>query len=342
MARTDMGPLAQESLRLSVAIPTYNRGTLLQANLRNLLSQIQSIGESFEVVVSDNASSDDTESIVAALIAEGGPIVYFRNATNLGMDKNADLAIRRSRGEYVLLFGDDDMLEPGALANILRCLTEHPDLGIIYANFRIFDTRLEREIDFRDVAFDPIESDEYFADGMEVVKRTRKIFAAISGGVFRRELWVQAEPERFYGSIFIHVGITMDILCRLRAPAYVFKQALFKYRLNDSAPGKIKPYQDIFAVSFGLLGILNAYKQYLPTHLFREIYNRELRWTREKVVGAKSRESVAVIQTCRQMRRSYDTSRVDFWLIDLPMLLIPRWMLLLPYELYRAVKYKKG
>ncbi|MBK9350985.1 MAG: hypothetical protein IPN05_12760 [Sulfuritalea sp.] len=145
------------------------------------------------------------------------------------------------------------------------------------------------------MAFDPIESDGYFADGMKVVERTRKIFAAISGGVFRRELWVQASPERFYGSIFIHVGITMDILCRVRAPAYVFKQPLFKYRLNDSAPGRIKPYQDIFAVSFGLLGILNTHKQYLPTHVFREMYNRELRWTREKVLGAKSRESVPVM-----------------------------------------------
>lgn len=337
-----MEPLAQEKLRLSVAIPTRNRGTLLQANLRNLLSQIPSVGESVEVVVSDNGSSDDTQSIVAALIAEGGPIVYFRNATDLGMDKNADLAIRRSRGEYVLLFGDDDMLEPGALATILRCLAEHPDLGIIYANFRIFDARLEREIDFRDVAFDPIEFDEYFADGMEVVERTRKIFAAISGGVFRRELWLQAKPERFYGSIFVHVGITMDILCRLRAPAYVFKQPLFKYRLNDSNPGKIKPYSDIFAVSFGLLGIMNTHKQCLPTSVFKEMYVKELRWTREKVLGAKSRESVPVIQTSRQMWRSYDTTRADFWLIDLPMLLIPWWMLHLPYRLYRTVKYRKG
>lgn len=314
----------------------------MEENLSKLLWEICSLEEPVDIVVSDNASVDETESIVSLMIAQGAPISYYRNPANLGMDENADLAIRRSRGEYVLLFGDDDMLESGALATILRCLTEHPDLGIIYANFRIFDTTLEREIDFRDVAFDPIESDEYFADGMEVVERTRKIFAAISGGVFRRELWVQAASERFYGSIFIHVGITMDILCRVRAPAYVFKQPLFKYRLNDSAPGRIKPYQDIFAVSFGLLGILNAHKQYLPTHVFREMYNRELRWTREKVLGAKSRESVPVIETSRQMRRSYDTSRADFWLIDLPMLLIPRWLLNLPYRLYRAVKYQKG
>lgn len=328
--------------RLSVAIPTYNRGSFLQENLRSLASQIAVLDEPVEVVVSDNASTDDTQAIVAAHIADVGPITYFRNATNLGMDENADLAIRRSRGEYVLLFGDDDMLEPDALATILQCLNDHPDVGMIYMNFRIFDTALACEIDFRDVAFDPIEQNAYFADGMEVLRRTKKIFAAISGGVYRRDLWEQANPERFYGSIFIHVGITMDILCRIRAPTYIFKQPLFKYRLNDSAPGKIKPYQDIFAVSFGLLGILRTHKRYLPAAIFREMYNRELRWTREKILGAKARESVRVMETFRQMRRSYDTSRLGFWLIDVPMLMIPHWLLNAPYRLYRRAKYRNG
>lgn len=332
---------SKEKYRLSVAIPTYNRGELLQANLQNLISQISDLGEPVEVVVSDNASSDNTESIVATLVADGGPVVYFRNATNLGMDENADLAIRRSRGDYVLLFGDDDILESGALSAVLRCLTEYPDIGIIYLNFRIFDTSLEREVDFRDVAFDNIDGDTYFPDGFDVVRQTKKIFAAISGGVYRRQLWESADPSRFYGSIFVHVGITMDILCRAHAPAFIFKKPLFKYRLNDSAPGRIKPFRDIFAVSFGLLRILTAHKRYLPACVFKEMYGKELRWTREKVLGAKARAPVPIIETFRQMRRSYDTSRPDFWLLDSPMLLLPHWLLSLPYHFYRICKYRR-
>jgi glycosyltransferase involved in cell wall biosynthesis len=325
---------------LSVAIPTYNRAKLLQENLRNLTAQITELDELVEIVVSDNASSDETASVVAASIKNGSPIIYFRNKFNLGMDENADLAIRRSRGKYVLLFGDDDILEQGALETILHCLNTHPDLGVIYSNFRVFDTSLEKRIDFRDLAFDNISVDSYFSVGLDVIKQTKKIFAAISGGVYRRQLWVSGNPGRFYGSIFIHVGITLDILCRVRAPAYIFKKPLFKYRLNDSAAGQIKPFGDIFAVSFGLLRILKEHKRYIPASVFREMYGKELQWTREKVLGAKARAPVPIIETFRQMRRSYDTSRPDFWLLDSPMLLIPHWLLRFPYRIYRLARYR--
>jgi glycosyltransferase involved in cell wall biosynthesis len=327
-------------IKLTVAIPTYNRSKFLIENLNNLILQSKNLSSSIELVVSDNASIDDTKEKVLKLIAEGAPIKYYRNNTNLGMDENADLSIQRSKGQFVLLLGDDDLLESNALEKILECLTKYPDLGILYMNFRIYDCNMHKEIDFRDQAFDPIEVDSYFPEGISVVEKTHKIFAAISGGVYRRELWQQADPKRFLGTIFIHVGVTLDILCRVRAPAYIFKRPLFKYRLNDSAPGKIKSYSDIFAVSFGLLRILTAHKRYIPAQVFHKMYHRELIWTREKIIGAKARESVPILENFRLMRGSYDISRLDFWIVDVPMLLIPRWLLSIPYQLYRLIKYR--
>ena len=327
-------------MRLSVAIPTYNRAHFLKANILNLLDQISRLDELIGIVVSDNASTDGTDAMVMHLIEGGAPINYYRNDVNLGMDENADLAIKRSVGEYVLLLGDDDMLEPCALRAIIQCLKSYPNVGLIYLNFKIYDKNLEKEVDFRDLAFDPIEVDTFFSDGLAVIEKTKKIFAAISGGVYRRALWEQADPKRFYGTIFIHVGVTMDILCRMRQPAYVFKQPLFRYRLNDSAPGEIKSYKDIFAVSFGLLRILTTYKKYISFSVFNEVYERELKWTREKILGAKARETVPVSSTIGLMKRSYDVSRIDFWILDLPMLLAPKWFLALPYRLYRLIKYR--
>jgi len=327
-------------IKLTVSIPTYNRSDYLSDNLSCLLKQIKTLPESVNIVISDNASTDSTEEMVLNLISAGAPIIYYRNHENIGMDRNADLAIKRSTGQYVLLLGDDDILEPYALEEILCCLTKHPNLGMIYMNFRIYDSNLENEINFRDLAFDPIQVDSYFPDGLAVVKKTHKIFAAISGGVYRRELWEQAEPKRFWGTIFIHVGVTLDILCRVRAPTYIFKRPMFKYRLNDSAPGKIKSHNDIFAVSFGLLRILAAHKRYIPAHVFHQMYDRELVWTRKKILGAKARESVPILANLRLMRGSYDISRLDFWIIDVPMLLIPRCLLNIPYQLYRLIKYR--
>jgi len=327
-------------MKLSIAIPTFNRAEFLRQNLLDLRRQIRLLDQPVEVVISDNASTDDSESVVSEFFSEEVPFRYLRNSTNLGMDVNVDLAIQACRGEFVLLLGDDDLLGSNALEEILNCITKYPDLGIIYMNFRIYDRNLEKEIDFRDLAFDPIEVDSYFPDGITVVEKTHKIFAAISGGVYRRDLWQQAESKRFWGTIFIHVGVTLDILCRVRAPAYIFKRPLFKYRLNDSAPGIIKSYSEIFAVSFGLLRILTTHKSFIPAPVFHQMYQRELVWTREKILGAKARESVPILATLKLMRRSYDISRLDFWIIDVLILLIPRWLLNAPYQLYRLIKYR--
>jgi hypothetical protein len=72
------------------------------------------------------------------------------------------------------------------------------------------------------------------------------------------------------------------------------------------------------------------------------MYQRELSWTREKILGAKARERVPVKKTFSEMRQSYDTSRPDFWLLDVPMLLIPKWLLNLPYQAYRLLKYRRS
>lgn len=332
----------QQGLKLSIAIPTYNRVRFLKDNLINLIFQLECLNEKIEIVVSDNASSDDTEMMVAELIATGAPILYFKNESNVGMDRNADLAVRRCSGEYVLLMGDDDFLELDSLKEILTCLVDYPNVGIIYSNFRVYDADLVREINIRDHAFDAIEKNTYYEDGLEVLKNTKKIFAAITGGVYKRVLWDQAHPQGFFDSIFIHVGVTLYIMCNIRAPAYIFKQPLFKYRLNDNTKGKIKSFQDIFSVSFGLLGILKKNKRYLPSPVFQQMYIKELQWTRAKILGAKARESVPIFQTMRQMKECYDTSQVSFWLIDLPLLWIPSWILKVPYQTYRVIKYRKG
>jgi hypothetical protein len=49
---------------------------------------------------------------------------------------------------------------------------------------------------------------------------------------------------------------------------------------------------------------------------------------------------VPVGSTIDLMKRSYDTSRIDFWAFDVPMMLIPKCLLAVPYRLYRLVKYR--
>jgi glycosyltransferase involved in cell wall biosynthesis len=156
-------------VHLTIAIPTWKRAKYLKENLEALLYQISIIEELVIIVVSDNASSDDTESMVAELISIGAPIKYWRNDLNVGFDKNVHLAVQRREGDIVLLLGDDDRLAEEALSEVLVTFKRHTDLGLIYMNSRAYDDELRYEIDFHDVAFDRIEEDTYFKDGLDVL-----------------------------------------------------------------------------------------------------------------------------------------------------------------------------
>ena len=102
---------------LTIAIPTYNRSGFLAQLLEILAPQLA--GESrVELIISDNASPDDTPEVVASFREKGLALIYRRNETNIGPDANFLQCFEQARGEYLWLFGDDDIILPGGIRNI--------------------------------------------------------------------------------------------------------------------------------------------------------------------------------------------------------------------------------
>lgn len=113
-------PTEQKPL-LTIAVPTYNRSRYLAELLEILAPQLA--GESdVELIISDNASIDDTESVVESFCRQGMKCRYLRNEVNIGSDCNFLRCFREAAGEYFWLFGDDDILVPGGLRKILSFL----------------------------------------------------------------------------------------------------------------------------------------------------------------------------------------------------------------------------
>ena len=120
---------------ISVCIPTYNRAALLEKALKSILGEFE--GAAIEVIVSDNASEDKTEEIVRAYQRQHPNVRYYRNETNIGLDDNAVSCLQRAVGEYVFMFSDDDILLPGSREHLLRVIRGfQPDL--LYLNHRGF------------------------------------------------------------------------------------------------------------------------------------------------------------------------------------------------------------
>src|SRR5215469_3678455 len=79
--------MTQQRPLLTLAVPTYNRVIFLRQFLDSLRDQLRSISE-VEVIVSDNASTDETPEIMKEELQRGTPLTYIRNPENIGPDAN--------------------------------------------------------------------------------------------------------------------------------------------------------------------------------------------------------------------------------------------------------------
>jgi glycosyltransferase involved in cell wall biosynthesis len=107
---------------LTIAIPTYNRATMIGPLLAALLEQMHD-EKRVELLVSDNASTDGTREVIRTYQNSGLAIRYIRNGTNLGADRNILQCFEQAHGQYVWIFSDDDLILPGSLQRILSALT---------------------------------------------------------------------------------------------------------------------------------------------------------------------------------------------------------------------------
>jgi glycosyltransferase involved in cell wall biosynthesis len=117
--------------RVTIAIPTYNRATkTLPETLRSALAQTY---QHVEVIVSDNCSTDATESVVRSF---GGGVVYIRQSRNLGLNGNLNQCIEQANGDYVLLLHDDDLIDPDFVESCVHAVGIN-QVGLIRTGIRI-------------------------------------------------------------------------------------------------------------------------------------------------------------------------------------------------------------
>jgi Flp pilus assembly protein TadD len=116
--------MTPEPKLLSILIPTRNRLTWLELLLRQLAQEPEVCDGQVEMLVSDNASTDQTPELLERLADEfpSFALQFFVQEENLGLVGNIAWLVEAADSEYVWLLGDDDRPEPGAVAEILAAL----------------------------------------------------------------------------------------------------------------------------------------------------------------------------------------------------------------------------
>jgi abequosyltransferase len=122
---------------LTIAVPTYNRSRHLSTFLSAIAPQLAA-EPPVELLISDNASPDETPNLVHRYQADGIQIRYIRNDANVGADRNILQCFEKAAGKYVWICGDDDVVEPGGLRRVLAHLRSEPEYDMIFLQARGF------------------------------------------------------------------------------------------------------------------------------------------------------------------------------------------------------------
>jgi abequosyltransferase len=185
---------------LTIAFPTYDRAALLDRQLAWLSRALAGHERDCEILVSDNASPDDTPSVVErwrkTLSERGTTVRANRNAENVGAIRNIAFCIGAARGRHVWTVGDDDEIEDGALAYVLTQIRQHPDLALLTLNF---SSRLVTTSELRFERCYEIDDDAVHVDGRELFMRCLEHdpggVALTTAQVYRSDLAGQAIRE---------------------------------------------------------------------------------------------------------------------------------------------------
>ncbi|WP_372753009.1 glycosyltransferase family 2 protein [Mariniflexile sp.] len=118
-------------MQVTIGIPTFNRLEYLKQAIDSCLTQTY---KPFEIVISDDSTTDDTEAMVKELQAKPLEVAirYKRNKPGLRQVKNVNQLFDMAQGEYIVLLHDDDLLHKETLAVFKSVLEKDPAIDIVF------------------------------------------------------------------------------------------------------------------------------------------------------------------------------------------------------------------
>jgi glycosyltransferase involved in cell wall biosynthesis len=115
--------------RISVGMPVYNGEPYLKDAINSILNQ--SFGN-FELIISDNGSTDRTEEICRTIAAQDQRVRYYRNDQNFGAGWNFNRVVDLATGEYFRWACHDDICDPRLLEQSVKVLDANPSVILCY------------------------------------------------------------------------------------------------------------------------------------------------------------------------------------------------------------------
>lgn len=322
---------------ISLCIPTYNRSACLDMLLASAATQAPPFDE---IIVSDDASSDETPQIVARWAARLPQLRSIRLKVNGGLDANFRTVVEAATGDFIWFMGDDDRLRQGAVATARAALERHPAALGATVGVVDYDSRLEHPSGMRR------RVTSRSLRGAEVVfSEIADLLGFMSCTLVRRSAWEEAlhakasTHDNLYSQVY-RIGrmlgstgewlVIDDLLVDFRSDNDQFKAKLgghFPRLLQD-----VDAYSDIFDDLFADAPQARhaADDLILKSHVLSRVRNARL-----------ADPAFPILRTYSLLSRRYGP-HLAFWRSVVPALVAPRWALAFARSAYRRLLPTSG
>lgn len=177
---------------LTICIPTYNRADLLNITLSKLIDVVKEY--QCEIIVSDNASIDNTKKIVETHKKYYPNLKYFCQSKNVGYDRNVATCYENSTSEYVWLLGDKYEISEEKFNYIFDLLKQRNYHGIIVNS----ENRIKNT------------SSKVFNDASTLLSEIGWHMTLLCSSIIPKEFITQQILERYFDTDFIHFGVFFE------------------------------------------------------------------------------------------------------------------------------------
>ena len=193
--------------KVSIGLPVYNGSKYLKRTLDCLLGQTFL---DFELIISDDGSTDATEEICREYEESDSRVRYYRQPKNFGMPvKNFQFTLTKAIGEYFMFASHDDYWSKDFIEKMVMMLNADKECSLAFSDYKISNLQGEGEI------LISVSSSNSMSPYIRYLSRIIEIQPVLIFGMFRRNL-IEIQDLKFFDFFEVNFGILMAIRGKIR------------------------------------------------------------------------------------------------------------------------------
>jgi glycosyltransferase involved in cell wall biosynthesis len=225
--------------KVSIGMPVYNGDATIEKTIKTILNQNFN---DYELIISDDFSSDSTQEICQRYADIDSRIKYFRQGKNFGMPvKNFQYVLSKAKGEFFMFASHDDPYHPEFISEMLKVMEFDKNCSLCFCSYSISDENSSKEIKISPSSSCSSSSVSRY------ISRLIDMQPALIYGMFRKKFF-HSEHLKLFDFFEVNAGIEMALKGNIR----VVNKELWKWKIDSSRTSySIYPFFVYVADIFG-------------------------------------------------------------------------------------------